>query len=201
MKTKNLREVEMKWIWLLFFALFLARCSGNKTSPTKIDMNYIGDNFPVQESWNAKIVFSDSGRVKAVLISPYIAQYSRQGALERQMDSSFRVDFFNSDGTHSSFLTARRAKVHPNSDMEAFDSVVVISDDSARIDTEYMKWVSSEKKIRSDKFVTIRKPTETLSGTGFESDQQLKNYRIFQASGKMEVKDSPNSSPNSPPLP
>lgn len=187
MKIKNPPPLNIGFIFLFFLALGVNACSGSKTSPTKIDINYVGDNFPMQESWNAKIIFSDSGRVKAVLVSPYIAQYARQGALERRMDSSFRVDFFNLDGSHSSFLTARRAKVHPNSDMEAFDSVVVISDDSVRIDTDYMKWTAKDRMVRSDQFVTIKKPTETISGVGFESDQQLKNYRIFRASGKMQV--------------
>ncbi len=173
---------------VLFLSLFAFACGG-KSTPPKIDMTYIGDDYPVQESWNAKIVFSDSGRVKAILVTPYIAQYSRQGALERRMDSTFRVDFFDDFGNHTSFITAQRAKVHPNSDMEAFEHVLVVSDDCTRVTTEYMKWTASDRKIRSDKFVTITKPTEILSGYGFESDQNLKNYRIFKASGQMKVKD------------
>ncbi|MFQ3598138.1 MAG: LPS export ABC transporter periplasmic protein LptC [Chloroherpetonaceae bacterium] len=173
-------------LWLV--SLFALACSG-KSTPPKIDMTYIGDDYPVQESWDAKIVFSDSGRVKAILVTPYLAQYSRQGALERQMDSTFRVDFFDEFGKHTSFITANRAKVHPNSDMEAFENVLVVSDDCTRVTTEYMKWTASDKKIRSDKFVTITKPTEILSGYGFESDQSLKNYRIFKVKGQMKVKD------------
>lgn len=105
------------------------------------------------------------------------------------MDSTFRVDFFDEFGKHTSFITANRAKVHPNSDMEAFENVLVVSDDCTRVTTEYMKWTASDKKIRSDKFVTITKPTEILSGYGFESDQSLKNYRIFKVKGQMKVKD------------
>ncbi len=174
---------------LVFLLSLFAIACGGKSTPPKIDMTYIGDDYPVQESWDAKIIFSDSGHVKAILITPYLAQYSRQGALERQMDSTFRVDFFDEFGNHTSFITANRAKVHPNSDMEAFENVLVVSDDCTRVTTEYMKWTSSDRKIRSDKFVTITKPTEILTGYGFESDQNLKNYRIFKASGQMKVKD------------
>ncbi len=173
---------------VLLLSLFAIACGG-KNSPAKIDMTYIGDDYPVQETWDAKITFSDSGRVKAILVTPYLAQYSRQGTLERQMDSTFRVDFFDEFGNHTSFIVANRAKVHPNNDMEAFENVLVVSDDCTRVTTEYMKWTAADKKIRSDKFVTIAKPTETLSGYGFESDQNLKNYRIFKASGQMKVKD------------
>ncbi|MCS6989037.1 MAG: LPS export ABC transporter periplasmic protein LptC [Chloroherpetonaceae bacterium] len=177
---------------LILCLALLATACGKKSEPPKVDMTYVGDDYPVQETWNAKIVFSDSGRVKAILVAPHIAQYSRQGTLERRMDSSFRVDFFDDMGRHSSVITANRAVIHPNNDMEAFENVVVVSDDCTRITTEYMKWVSLERKIRSDKFVTITKPTETISGYGFESDQNLKNYRIFKASGQMRVKDDAN---------
>ncbi len=175
---------------ILLLSLFAFACGG-KSTPPKIDMTYIGDDYPVQESWNAKLIFSDSGRVKAILVTPYIAQYARQGALERRIDSTFRVDFFDDFGHHTSFITAQRAKIHPNSDMEAFENVLVVSDDCTRIATEYMKWTANDRMIRSDKFVTITKPTETLSGYGFESDQSLKNYRIFKASGQMKVKEGP----------
>ncbi len=175
---------------VLFAVGFCVLACSTKSTPPKIDMTYIGDDYPVQESWNAKIIFSDSGRVRAILVTPYIAQYSRQGALERQMDSSFRVDFFDELGNHTSFITANRAKVYPNSDMEAFENVLVVSDDCTRVTTEYMKWTAIDKKIRSDKFVTITKPTEILSGYGFESDQNLKSYRIFKVKGQMTVKDN-----------
>lgn len=183
-----MKRLVLKHLLLLVLLAFTG-CSG-KSTPPKVDLTYIGDDYPVQESWDAKIVFSDSGRVKAILLTPYLAQYSRQGALEQQMDSTFRVDFFDEFGKHTSFITANRAKVHPNTDMEAFENVLVVSDDCTRVTTEYMKWTVSDKKIRSDKFVTITKPTETLSGFGFESDQSLKNYRIFKVSGQMKVKDN-----------
>lgn len=173
-------------LWLL--ALLWLAC-GKKSEPPKVDMTYVGDDYPVQETWNARIIFSDSGRVEAILVAPHIAQYARQGTLERRMDSAFRVEFFDETGKRSSVITGDRAVVHPNNDMEAFGNVVVVSADCARVTTEYMKWSSRDKKIRSDKFVTIKKPTETLSGYGFESDQNLKNYRIFKASGEMKVKD------------
>ena len=34
-------------------------------------------------------------------------------------------------------------------------------------------------KIISDKFVTVISPTEKIQGYGFESDQSLKNYVIY----------------------
>ncbi|NTW50942.1 MAG: LPS export ABC transporter periplasmic protein LptC, partial [Chlorobiales bacterium] len=69
----------------------------------------------------------------------------------------------------------------------------VTSTDSTVLRTEQMKWSNDDQKIRSDQFVTITKPTETLRGYGFESDQSMKNYRIFKVSGEAKIKEKPSS--------
>ncbi len=40
-------------------------------------------------------------------------------------------------------------------------------------------WRYSDRKIITDNFVTITTPTEVIKGFGFESDQHLENYTIF----------------------
>ena len=66
--------------------------------------------------------------------------------------------------------------------------VVITSGSTTVIKTEYVKRTSNDKMIRSDKFVTIIKPDETITGQGFESDQSLKKYRIFRGSGNAFIK-------------
>jgi len=171
---------------LLLFSLVLLACSSEKTRP-KVQTTYIGDNAPIQETWNAEVQFSDSGRVKAILHIKHSAQYRRRNLNEREIDSSFRVDFYNRKGEFTTFLTAERAKIHPSNDMEAFENVVITSTDCTTVRTDYMKWSNHDQKIRSHKFVTITKPNEVLRGYGFESDQSIKNYRIFKASGETTI--------------
>lgn len=40
-------------------------------------------------------------------------------------------------------------------------------------------WRNKDQKIISDKFVTIISPKEKIQGYGFESDQSLRNYTIY----------------------
>lgn len=42
-----------------------------------------------------------------------------------------------------------------------------------------MMWRNKDRKIVSDKFVTVISPNETIQGYGFESDQSLQNYVIY----------------------
>ena len=61
----------------------------------------------------------------------------------------------------------------------ATDSVEAKNDSGVVIRTDEMMWRNSDQKIVSEKFVTIDTPTEKIQGYGFESDQNLRNYVIY----------------------
>jgi hypothetical protein len=44
-------------------------------------------------------------------------------------------------------------------------------------------WDNGSQKLYSTEFVTITSPNEKIQGYGFESDQNLTNYKIFKVSG------------------
>jgi len=140
-----------------------------------------------QESWNATVTFTDSGQVKAVLKAGHIAVYAdKQYTL---LDEGVRVDFYNQREQHTSVLTSKRGKVDDRThDMEANDHVVVVSDSGTVVETEKLIWTNSTRKVHSDEFVKITSPNESLQGYGFESDQSLKNYKIFRVTGETKVK-------------
>jgi hypothetical protein len=56
---------------------------------------------------------------------------------------------------------------------------VVVNDSGVTITTSELMWRNKDRKIVSDKFVTILSPKEKIQGYGFESDQSLRNYVIY----------------------
>ncbi|RFM24019.1 MAG: LPS export ABC transporter periplasmic protein LptC [Candidatus Thermochlorobacter aerophilum] len=173
---------------LFLLAAWVLACS-SKSAPPRRSLLIIHKDFPVQETWNARITYTDSGRMKATIYAPHVSQYARGGPnTEKHLDGGVEVHFYNSAGQHTSSLNALRGIIYPNNDIEVFGRVVMVTDDCTTVRTEYAKWTSNDQKIRSDKFVTIQRPNETLSGYGFESDQHLRNYRIFNATAVMKVR-------------
>ena len=138
---------------------------------------------PSQESWNSTVVFTDSAQVKAVLWSGHISMYA--DAHMTLLDDSIRVDFYDEHGTHTSRLTAHRGKVDDvTHDLEAYVNVVVRSDSGTTLKTERLFWNNVTGKVHTDAFVDIVSPKEHIMGQGMESDQSLKNYRIFKVTGQ-----------------
>ncbi|MCY7360770.1 MAG: LPS export ABC transporter periplasmic protein LptC, partial [Ignavibacteria bacterium] len=99
------------------------------------------------------------------------------------IDSGATVDFFK-NGEKVSKLTGRNGKVNDvTKDIEIYDSVVVVNYEGSELKTQKLLWNNQTQRVSSDVFVSIKTPTETIEGIGFESDQNLKNYKIYKVSG------------------
>ena len=139
-------------------------------------------SLPSQQSWNATVTFSDSGIVKAILKAGHISSY--EGTRQTWLDNGVHVDFFDERGVHSSVLTSQLGKVDESTNnLEATGHVGVVSESGVVVETEKLFWDNNRQLIHSDEFVKITSPKENLQGHGFESDQNLKNYKIFKVTG------------------
>ena len=142
-----------------------------------------GKDAPDQESWNATITFTDSGKITGILRAGYIAKYSRDRFT--LLDSNITVDFFNDRFEHTSVLTARLGKVDDvTNDFEARGNVVVRSDSGTVLKTEELFWSNKRGRVFTEAFVEIKSPTEEIRGMGFESDQSLTHYSISKVTGQ-----------------
>jgi LPS export ABC transporter protein LptC len=168
----------MKTAFILFvLSIIISACSEEKVKHS-IDASIKGAELPSQESWNSTVFFTDSGKTKAVLKAGHLRVY--ENSKETLLDSNITVDFYNDEDSISTILTAKRGKVNDaTNDLYAFDSVVVVSDSGTTLKTDELMWRNKDRKIVSDKFVTILSPKEKIQGFGFESDQSLKNYVIY----------------------
>jgi len=161
-------------------ALWLTGCE-ERIRPSVVPL--ATDSLPSQESWRSTVRLTDSARVRAVLWAGHIATYAEgQYTL---LGDSVHVTFFNERGELSSTLTSRRGKVNDQSrDLEAYEDVVVSSQDSTVLKTDRLFWTNATRLIHTDAYVEITSPREVIRGVGLESDQSLTHYRIFRVTGR-----------------
>lgn len=175
----------MKWIMMMVCLLCLFGCE-EKVKPSVVSLPT--EELPSQESWNSTITFSDSARIKAILWAGHITQFAQRR--HTFLEDSIHVDFFDADQRHTSLLTARRGKVDDaTQDFVAYGNVVVTSDSGTTLKTDSLYWSNATRKVHTQAFVDIISPTEHIMGQGMESDQNLKNYKIFKVTGSAVAKD------------
>lgn len=168
----------MKYFLFILPLIFLYSCSQQRVKPA-VDPTLSVEELPAQESWNATVFFSDSGKTTAILDAGRLRVFNE--ARETLLDDNIKVDFFNELGENTTTLTAKKGRVDDATrDLYAIEDVVVVNDSGVTITTDELMWRNLDKKIVSDKFVTIVSPKEKIQGYGFESDQHLRNYVIYR---------------------
>ncbi len=167
----------MKIVLLFFSLLLLIGCEDEKVKPP-INLALDVQELPAQESWNAKVLFTDSGRTTAILYAGHLRIFT--GARETLLDSSVKVEFFNDEGKISTVLTSKRGRVDDiTQNLYAIEDVVAVNDSGVTLLTEELMWRNEDRKIVSNKFVKIITQSENIEGYGFESNQNLSNYVIY----------------------
>jgi LPS export ABC transporter protein LptC len=167
----------MKILLSIILVSTLLSCTSKDVKP-KIDSSFIGEELPAQESWNSTVFFTDSGKTAAILYTGHLQLFNLRK--ETILDGGVKVEFFNSLEMKTTTLTSKRGRVDERTnDLFAIDSVVAVNDSGIVVKTDELKWRNRDKKIVSEKFVTIDSPNEHIEGYGFESDQHLRNYVIY----------------------
>ena len=141
------------------------------------------DGMPDQESWRVNIILTDEGLIRAKVRSGHLEKYNEKEFI--MLDSSVIVDFYDDKEQHTSVLNSNKAEVNQKSnDMKAIGNVVAISDSGITLFSETLIWDSKEEKLHTkDKIMITTLESDTLYGVGFESDSDLKNWKIINPSG------------------
>lgn len=163
-------------VFCLCLPMIVISCGERKVKPG-VNKNIRVEELPAQESWDSRVIFSDSGKTKAVLETGHLRVFTEgQYTL---LDEGVKVNFYNDDEQVSTVLTSLKGRVDDASqNLFAIDSVVAVNDSGVKINSDELMWRNKDKKIVSEKFVTITTPKEKIEGYGFESDQSLRNYVI-----------------------
>lgn len=166
----------MRLIFQIFLLLALISCSEEKIKPT-VETGLSDGEIPVQESWDTEIRFTEEGNLKAILNADHLSMFESD---QTTLLQGVKIDFYNAEGENNSTLTSKRGKVDDaTKNMFAIDSVVAVSDSGVTLLTDELMWRNKDQKIVTDKFVTILTEEEKIEGYGFESDQDLSNYVIY----------------------
>ncbi len=175
------------FLYPIFVFYLILGCNEDKLKP-QIDSTIISEELPDQESKNAKITFTEVGKLRAILYSDNIKV---MGDKKEKLLENVKIEFFDENEIKTSEITSLRGKIDDNTqDMYAIDSVVAVSDSGVTLTTDELIWKNKTKKIISDKFVRIVSEKEIIEGYGFESDQNLKNYTIFDITYITTVEDN-----------
>ncbi|MCB0582856.1 MAG: LPS export ABC transporter periplasmic protein LptC [Phaeodactylibacter sp.] len=183
-----LQTVRYSLSWpALAAALLLAGCK-NKVE----DVNALVSKFDthVETATDVEILYSDSAQVRVRITGPTMLYHLDRQEPRQEFPDGVSVDFFGPEGAITSELDARYGlRLENKNEVIVRDSVVWLSVEGEKIETEELIWDERQRKIYTNKFVVITRPDEIIYGHGFEADQDFTYSRINAIEGRLKVDD------------
>ncbi len=139
---------------------------------------------------NFHIIYSDSARVLIRAMGPLLYRYLGDEDPREEFPEGIQVLFFDAEAqVLTSRLSANYGVRRANkSQVILRDSVVWISEDGNRLETEELIWDEKKEKVYTNKFVVVRSPERIIYGHGFEANRDFTASTIWAVEGEVLLK-------------
>lgn len=177
----------------VMFVIFPS-CSGkNKNLAEAVAEN---DTLPSMTSLGVTTLISDSGITRYKIVAeewiifdkknpPYWA--FEKGVYLEKFDTLFHID---------ASIKADTAYYYEKKKLwELKGDVQIRSQRGDKFETQLLFWDEKKEKVYSDKFIQITQEDKTITGYGFESNQELTEYEIKNTTGIFTIEDTTPEKP------
>jgi LPS export ABC transporter protein LptC len=161
------------------------------------DMNVINkfideETEPDSVGDNVEVLYSDSARLQMKMFTTLVKQFTSASEQRDEFPEGLHVWFYEKTGELKAEITAKWAKHDIVTDIwEARDSVVIISNDGRRLDTEQFFWDPKSAIVYSEKYTKITDADgQVATGIRFSANQDFTNAELIQGKATIFLKDS-----------
>lgn len=177
-----MKNIILKYL-LLAVSLFLIGCSSGKVSDNQTDIN---DSIllPDSEVRVATIELYDADRITAQIYADKILNYK---PFDSMMAFTLDINILDSLKNTSTHIVGDSGIIKEGSGVvHIYGNVVVVTEDSTILETDYLWWDSNTNRIKTDSFVKITQEDDIITGFGLDADNKLNSFKILnQVSGKV----------------
>lgn len=143
---------------------------------------------PMREVTNVNTLYSDSAIVKIRIIAP--RQLFLLSGDEEYPEGVF-LEFYDELGNITSVFQSDKAFYRSEEKhYQGIGNVIVKNLESGdELNTEELFWKPEDKRVYTNKFVTILSEGEVHTGEGLIANQNFDNYQILKPTGTLSIQD------------
>ncbi|MEJ7692822.1 LPS export ABC transporter periplasmic protein LptC [Daejeonella sp.] len=174
-------------VFFLICTIFLSACENNLKDVEQISAKKL--SVPVDKSIGVTMLYSDSGFVKAKMITPEYLHYKTDKPYI-EMKKGVTVIFYDTQQQETSRVRSDYAIRRENEKLvELKRNVVVTNERGQTFKSEELIWDETKGRFFSNVLVSITSQGNTLFGNNFWANQDFSYYEIQQASGDLSLTD------------
>lgn len=176
----------------VMFILFSGCGGNNKNFAESISEN---DTLPSMESLGVKTMISDSGIIRYKIVTEQWTIHDKKNPPYWAFEKGVYLEKFDSLLHIDASIKADTAYYYEKKKLwELRGDVLILSQRGDKFETELLFWDEKAKSVYSDKYIQIEQEDKTITGYGFESNQELTEYIIKNTTGVFTVEDKTSQS-------
>ncbi|MBR2475382.1 MAG: LPS export ABC transporter periplasmic protein LptC [Bacteroidaceae bacterium] len=173
---------------VVLFILTMIGCG--KDNKVVIESFTDPNEVPTIYSKDVSTLISDSGVTRYRVVAPDWYMYENSETPRWYFPRGIYLETFDDDYNVAAFLEGDTAIFYKNQRLwEIRGDVKMANTNDERFFTEQLFWSQDAKKIYSDTIIHIERGDRIIEGLGFESNQNMTQYKILKTTGIFPVED------------
>ncbi|WP_344788383.1 LPS export ABC transporter periplasmic protein LptC [Postechiella marina] len=155
-------------------------CNNNLSQVNKIG---VSENEPIAEAVDLNFKYIDSGRVKSILISPQMLDYSNRSYPYKEFPKGLDLEVFNEDNKRSNIIADYAIIYDLTNLIDLQGNVKLITADKDTLFAEQLYYDNTKGWLFTNKPVKFRTGLDLIHGNGFDSNSKFTNAEVLEVSG------------------
>ena len=169
--------------------LLFSSCSGKKKELG--DAITERDSMAVMDTRGVTTLVSDSGVTRYRINTEEWLVFDRKNPPYWAFEKGVYLEKFDSLFHIDASIKADTAYYYEKKKLwELRSNVHIRSQRGDKFDTDLLFWDEKQERVYSDKFIRIEQEDKIITGYGFESNQQMTEYQIYNNTGIFTVEDT-----------
>ena len=167
-------------------AMLFSSCQNNNIEQVKAFSHPPGAPEVLADS--IEFLYSDSAVIRFKLSCSELKIFQDEAEPYKEFPKGFKIIQYDRNKRVTSSIEASYGKYYEKKALwEAKQNVVAVTEKGDSLKTELLFWDEKKDEIYSDQFVKIIQKEQIITGIGFESDLQMKKWKIIKPKGTVIV--------------
>lgn len=191
-KTKE-QSITTIFLVVVMLILFISSCS--KENREVIDVVFDPEEAFLMKTTDASMLISDSGVTRYRMVTKEYRIYTKSDDPYWYFPDGIYVEKFDTLFHIETSIKADTAYYYNKRDfVKLIGNVTIRSLQGELFETSLLYWDGATGKCYSDQYIRIEQADKVITGIGFESNQDMSQYKIFNSQGIFPVNETPADS-------
>lgn len=173
-------------IFSILLLIFILGCDDNFQEIKNISLK---DSFPVGETENLKLIYTDSAKVKAILYSSLNLDFTNQVFPYSEFPNGVEITFFDKENNQTIVKSDYAITYNKTNIVNLVGNVIINNYDGSELKTNQLYWDPEQEWLFSEEKFTFKNTDYDITAKRLDANRSFSIFNTGKLDGKVLVED------------